>query len=259
MDHPQHTFWIAPGYEQIVEEIGLSPQDVFTRPDIVRWRTVDTRDNCTLDAQLADGRKLRLHIKRHQPGYARDTPAHVEYAGYELLRDANIPTANLVAFGELLDRRSFLVTEDLAGFSAADKLIEHGTPFPELSNTLADLTARLHNAGLHHRDLYLCHFFVNPQSNPRDIRLIDIARVAKLPRFFRRRWIIKDLAQFWYSTTNLPIPESDRVAWLERYAQSRNMSGKQLLSRIKRKARQIARHDKNLTRRHPSRNISIEG
>ncbi len=61
----------------------------------------------------------------------------------------------------------------------------------------------LHNGGLHHRDLYLCHFLGRRDENPQaDLRLIDAARVRPLPGpLTRRRWIVKDLAQFWYSTT----------------------------------------------------------
>ena len=52
-----------------------------------------------------------------------------------------------------------------------------------------------------------------------DLRLIDAARVRRLPGFFTRgRWIVKDLAQFWYITLKLPITEKCIARlWLLRY------------------------------------------
>ena len=38
---------------------------------------------------------------------------------------------------------------------------------------------------------------------------------------FVRRWIVKDLAQFWYSTTKLNVTEEQHRAWLAEYAPAR--------------------------------------
>src|SRR6185503_11861775 len=115
-------------------------------------------------------------------------------------------------WGKLADGRSFFVTADLAGYRAADKLIDAGTPFENLLAPTADLAVKLHRAGLHHRDLYLCHFFARVTENAVDVRLIDTARVRRLGGFLTRgRWITKDLAQFWYSTISLPITDGQRV------------------------------------------------
>src|SRR6185503_19070606 len=103
-------------------------------------------------------------------------------------------------WGKLADGRSFFVTADLAGYRAADKLIEAGTPFETLLAPTADLAGKLHRAGLHHRDLYLCHFVAKVDGANVDARVIDVARVSRFGRLLRRRWIVKDLAQFWYST-----------------------------------------------------------
>ena len=45
------------------------------------------------------------------------------------------------------------------------------------------------------------------------MRLIDTARVRPLPVLFtRKRWIAKDLAQFWYSTLGLAVSDEQRQA-----------------------------------------------
>jgi len=139
--------------------------------------------------------------------------------------------------------------------------IESGTPFEKLLEPTADLAGKLHRSGLHHRDLYLCHFFAKVDGNNIDVRLIDTARVKRLPGMFtRQRWIVKDLAQFFYSTQSLGVTDDQRTRWLNRYAQQRGLPSVDRLRRsIERKVRAIARHDAKLKAAQPTRNISIPG
>jgi heptose I phosphotransferase len=167
-----------------------------------------------------------------------------------------------VGWGGLSDGRSFVITEDLAGFDAADKLLRDGSlSFEQLLEPTADLAAKLHGRGLHHRDLYLCHFFVRVDDQALDVRLIDVGRVRALPGLLtRRRWIVKDLAQFWFSTTEVEsIANAQRAAWLNRYAHQRSVDASTLRSAIERKSAWIARHDTQLRKLQPNRNISIPG
>jgi heptose I phosphotransferase len=164
-----------------------------------------------------------------------------------------------VGWGRLTDGHSFVITEDLAGYRDAEKLVKAGLPFETLLEPTADLAARLHEVGLHHRDLYLCHFFAN-ESSPTDLRLIDAARVKPLPGWpTRNRWIVKDLAQFWYSTLSLPVTDEQRSRWLARYAERRKLPSTTTLRRqIERKSASIARHDRKLREKQAGRNVSLE-
>jgi len=241
--------------------IGLDAEAVFDHPDIRVWRSIADRENCTLDAEV-DGRRVRWHVKRYTavrtPGA---TPAEREVAGVRLLVEAGIPTVPLVAWGVLGDRRSFVIVEDLAGYRPGDKLLETGGgTFEQLLEPTADLAARLHNAGLHHRDLYLCHFFIpRAEGAGEPLRLIDCARVKRLPRFLTRfRWVVKDLSQFWYSTLKHPeITDDQRLAWLRRYAGKTGGDVERLRRSVARKVAWIGRHDARLNRAQPNRNISI--
>lgn len=255
----QDHLHVAAGFQPIMRELGIDADAVFTHPEIRPWRILADRENCTLDAKLIDGRKIRWHLKRYAPVRRKITPAEEELRGHRLLTEGTIPTAPLIAWGNLSDGRSFVIFEDLSGYQPADKLIAHGTRFERLLRPTADLAAALHRAGLHHRDLYLCHFMAKVESDVLDLKLIDTARVRRLPGMLtRRRWIIKDLAQFWYSTLPLPMTDEQRNAWLARYAEQRGLvSAANLRSAIERKSRQIARHDARLKRQQPSRNISI--
>ncbi len=254
-------FHISPAFKPLIEGLGLTAETVFTDPRIVVWRSITERENCTLDAELPDGRSMRLHVKRYLPAAGFLTPADEEARGIRALEIEKIPTAPLVGHGKLPDRRSFIITADLAGYRAADKLIADGYPFEKLLEPTADLAAGLHTRGLHHRDLYLCHFFVKSEESGPEIRLIDAARVRRLPGFItRRRWIVKDLAQFWYSTLALPITEDQRKRWLLRYAEGRKVgSVARLMKSIERKSNSIARHDRRLKASEPKRNVSIPG
>ena len=259
------TFHVASGYQPLMRMIGLDAEAVFDHPEIKPWRSIADRENCTLDTEV-EGKKVRWHVKRYTAirGHRR-TPAELEVGGIQLLQDAGIPTVPLVGWGVLADRRSFVIVEDLAGYRPADKLLEAGgATFGQLLEPTADLAARLHTAGLHHRDLYLCHFFVPGEGGAarttRDLRLIDCARVKRLPGFLTRyRWIVKDLSQFWYSTLKHPqITDDQRAAWLARYAEkSRAKDAEGLRKSILRKVAWITRHDKKLNRAQPNRNISI--
>ena len=233
---------------------------VFEHPEIRAWRTLPDRENCTLDAALADGGRVRLHVKR-LPGVVGRRAAESEARGIGLLQKAGVPTVPLVAHGMLHDRRSFVITDDLQGFEDSEKLVQRGLPFATISEATARLAADLHDKGLHHRDLYLCHFFAKVEGEQVELRLIDAARVRRLPPWpLRRRWVIKDLAQFWYSTLNLPkVTDAQRREWLQAYAAAHRLSPSvdSLRRSIERKVRWIARHDAKLNERQPRRNISI--
>ena len=253
-ENPDSCFHVAAGYQPLMRMLGLDAAAVFDHEEIVCWRKLPDRENCTIDAELPDGRNVRLHVKR----YPTRLPAEHEALGHKLLIDAGIPTSPLVGWGGH-GGRGFVIFDDLRGYRPADKLIGAGTPFDLLLAPTADLAALLHNQGLHHRDLYLCHFMADAANPSSGMKLIDPARVHRLPGpLTRGRWIVKDLAQFWYSTLKLPITEAQRDAWLRRYCEKRGIVRPgPLRRRIEWKTRSIARHDARLHRARPERDVSI--
>jgi hypothetical protein len=249
----ESQFHVSADYQPLMRMLGLDAQAVFEHPGIRCWRKLPDRENCTFDGELPDGRHVRLHVKR----YTAVSAAGSEVEGHRLLLRAEVPTAPLVGWGTW-GGQSFVIFDDLSGYSPADKLIARGAPFEALLEPTADLAARLHNAALHHRDLYLCHFMARTTGDAGELRLIDTARVRRLPGWLtRRRWIVKDLAQFWYSTQKLPVTNEQRSRWLERYASRTGIDSAALRGRVERKARAIARHDARLHRDRPERDVSI--
>jgi hypothetical protein len=252
------VIYIAEPYRENFRQIGFAAQAIFNDATVKPWRVLEDRQNCTWDIPFS-GRNVRLHVKRF-PRMRGKSPAELEAEGYKLLRERGIPSAEVAAWGAVEDGRSFIATEDLAGFSPADKLVEGGLPFDRVLAPTADLAARLHGAGLHHRDLYLCHFMIRfSQSGAAEMRLIDAARVRALPgALTRRRWIVKDLAQFWYSTLAMNVSDLQRDQWLRRYCGKGEMGEFESLRKsIVRKSAAIGTHDEKLRRRQPLRNISI--
>jgi hypothetical protein len=245
---------VSPGRQAVFRELGLDADQIFQHPEIRPWRRLADRENCTLVAETLGGERIRWHIKRYAAVKGK-TPAEIEVAGIRLLERANIPTVDLIGYGRLPDGRSFLILDDLAGFVAGDKWVGRGDSIIPFVATVASLSARLHRANLHHRDLYFCHFML--RGDPMDVRLIDAARVQRLPAGpMKLRWIIKDLAQLWHS-----LPEdSPRQEIIEQYMQQMGWSrwrAKLLQSWMRAKSRAIARHDIRLRRKEPGRNISL--
>jgi hypothetical protein len=261
-DSSQDHFYLAPRFQPLARRAGLDARAVFEHPSVHIWRKLPDRENGYLDLDDDNGIVSRWHIKRFPAPARGPLPAHEEAQAHELAVAERIPTADLVGSGNLADKRSFIIFDNLTDFAPADKLLEDGFSFDRLLAPTAKLAALLHTRGLHHRDLYLCHFFVRAQPNDQEdleLRLIDTARVRKLPNLFgRSRWIVKDLAQFLYSTGKLPVNDSQRKAWLDHYSRERGLpSPANLRGPVQRKIKRIAEHDAEIFRTRPQRNVSI--
>ncbi|MGC4030810.1 MAG: lipopolysaccharide kinase InaA family protein [Tepidisphaeraceae bacterium] len=255
-------------YAELLKQVGLvDGMSVFEHPKIEVWRSITERENCVLDF---DGG--RLHIKRNKKGHQG---VDAEADAIRLLIDAKIDTVPLAAAGRLNDGRGFLITEDLAGYEDAEILVKNGLAFETILAITADLAGRLHKAGLHHRDLYLCHFYVgatpaspaNGQPRPSgdagvaptSARIMDAGRVRALPKWFRTRWLVKDIAQFVYSARKFGVAEELVQQWLAKYeAVSGTKVDASFRRAIERKVKFITRHDAELRKRDPTRNVSID-
>jgi hypothetical protein len=261
MPNPRPTFRIAPQHQPVARRLGIDVDTIFTHPRVQVWRSIADRENGFLDFEDDAGVLRRWHVKRYAAVGGGTTPAELEVRGVELLASRGVPTVPLVAWGVARDGRSVVIIDDLADHRPCDKLLFNGMPYAPLLAPTADLAAQLHSAGLHHRDLYLCHFFTKPagRDEPLDLRLIDCARVKPLPALFRRRWVVKDLAQYWYSSLkHEQITDADRDRWLARYARQSGVADVDGLKKsILRKVAWIARHDRSLNAKQPDRNVSI--
>ena len=110
--------------------------------------------------------------------------------------------------------------------------------------TLAGITARLHDAGLHHRDLYLCHIFMRFEDGRAAAALIDLERLGTHRRPLGRR-VVKDLAAIRSSLPEGTTTPEERRRFLARYLELRGLDPDvldKLHRRVRRKAARIRAH-----------------
>jgi heptose I phosphotransferase len=120
---------------------------------------------------------------------------------------------------------SFIATEELRDMIPLHEAIPQAahvlspTAFASWKNALfaelARLIAMLHQKYMFHKDLYLCHFYINESfiynhncEMKNNIYLIDLHRL-KRHRWTARWWQVKDLAQFFFSCGLEGITPSD--------------------------------------------------
>lgn len=151
-----------------------------------------------------------------------------EWAALNKLRALTIPSLIPLAYGvrgkNPAKQQSFIVTRELTDVIQLDHYFEQNSVAIKsrrlILQQLALMVRALHKAGINHRDLYLCHFMLKPESlvagNNPEIYLIDLHR-AQCRVQVTRRWKIKDLAAFYYSTLNLGFSRCDRLRFLKIY------------------------------------------
>jgi heptose I phosphotransferase len=92
---------------------------------------------------------------------------------------------------------------------------------------MAGIAARLHAAHAFHKDLYLCHFFLDlrPSATPgKRLCLIDLHRLA-VHRHTAARWRWKDLGQLLFSTYDVVgIDDRDRLRFWRHYRRRLRMA-----------------------------------
>lgn len=170
----------------------------------------------------------------------------------EILSRLGINVPKTVAFGVqwqgVFEKRSFIITEEVPNAESLEKKL----PAPFFKNrkkfieNLAAFVSKFHKTGFRHRDLYLCHIFCDDAGK---FTLIDLNRVFK-PMIFGGKFLVKDLAQLYYSSPGSVITRSDRLRFYLAYTGKTKLSicDRILIRKIKSKAKQMAIHDKKHNR-----------
>jgi len=145
------------------------------------------------------------------------------------LRAAGVPTMDTLAWGvrglDPTRRRSFIVTREIPARQTLDDLArawgERGRCEVAVKRRLivqvAELTRRMHDAGVNHRDLYLVHLLLTGDpGSPGSLHLIDLHR-AQIRRRVPRRWRVKDLGSLLFSARVAPLTRTDRLRFVAAY------------------------------------------
>ncbi len=159
------------------------------------------------------------------------TGAGTEYRAIRALREAGIPTLSIAGFGQRgvnpASRQSFLVTDELpASITLEDYCKDWPQSPPRVSakrrliRAVAAISRAMHGAGINHRDYYLCHFHLVPDTLDRGdplLYLIDLHR-AQCRRRVPRRWRLKDIAGLYFSALDIGLGRRDLCAFATAYA-----------------------------------------
>lgn len=189
------------------------------------------------------------------------TGATNEWQAINQLRELGLDTLNPVAFGiqgkDPARRESFLITEELTGTVSLAKYAEswplHPPAFSEkrqLIETVARIARTLHRQGINHRDLYICHFLLNPSASRERgepvLHVVDLHR-AQCRKHVPLRWRIKDLASIYFSALDIGLTRCDVFRFLEVYfdkpLHSVLRDERNLLLAIQRRAVRLYRRD----------------
>jgi hypothetical protein len=192
--------------------------------------------------------------------------AENEWRALNRLAELHVPSLTPVAFGKRYrnpaHQLSFIVTRELSGAVELDAYLRsqqqplHVRQRVALIRELANIAQTIHRHGINHRDLYLCHFLLDPQSlngstAPR-LYLVDLHR-AQMRKSVPRRWLVKDLASIYFSAMDLGLTSRDIWRFLTFYFEQPlaviMREQKAFLEQVQRRADKLYRREQRLQQR----------
>jgi heptose I phosphotransferase len=160
--------------------------------------------------------------------------AENEWQGIKRCNQLGVNTARLVGYGKRgwnpAKLQSFVVTGELTNTVSLEDLGYEWRKSPPsyalkkaLITEVAKISRSIHENGLNHRDLYICHFLLDISNNkdeidPNLIRLylIDLHRM-QMRRRTPKRWRVKDIAALYYSSMNIGLTKRDLLRFVRIY------------------------------------------
>jgi heptose I phosphotransferase len=161
--------------------------------------------------------------------------ARTEWRAIKRLEALGIRTTPLVGYGKRgwnpARLQSFVITEELVNtVSLEDFCREWPTSPPDgalkrsLIAEVARIARMLHENGINHRDLYICHFLLEAPAgqgtkvDPHGLRLylIDLHRMQMRPRT-PWRWRVKDVAALYFSSMDIGLTRRDFLRFVRAY------------------------------------------
>ncbi len=160
--------------------------------------------------------------------------ARTEWLAIKKFEKLGVATMSIAGFGEKglnpAGRQSFLLTDELTDTISLEDYCRpwpDTPPSPRLKRSIIEkvavMTRQLHENGVNHRDLYICHFLMKEASVKPDVSaaeialfIIDLHRVqirSKTPR----RWAVKDVAGLHFSSMDIGLTRRDRLRFMKFY------------------------------------------
>ena len=188
---------------------------------------------------------------------------------YALNRLAEIGVHSFVpvAYGEKYrnpaKRLSFIVTRELTGTQQLDHYLNErkGMDFHEkrvLLREMAHIARSIHQHGINHRDLYLCHFLVDlasmdkwKQTGEKPVLYLADLHRAQMRMQVPRRWLVKDIASICFSMMEIGLPIKDILRVLVYYFGEPLVNiDRELLVAIKKRSSRLSLREQKLKLRN---------
>ena len=120
--------------------------------------------------------------------------------------------------------QSFVLMEEVAPVISLEDIARDWREIPpaflfkqKLIEEVARITRVMHQQGMNHRDLYICHFLLDTAHvSAMKLYLIDLHR-AQIRSKTPLRWIIKDLAALYFSSQEIGLTERDKFRFMKKY------------------------------------------
>jgi len=215
---------------------------------------------------LGPGRLLPPGLHRRCRSQGR-----LEFENIAAFRRSSLATVSPAAWGERARGRlwaeSLLLTADFAPFVPLEAIVRDTPEFfagrrgrqhkKSVLEAVGRYARRMHAAGFNHRDFNATHILLDFAEHSRGpaVALFDLQRIDRC-RLFRFRWIIKSLAELYYTLPSPLFGPQDLIFLFQAYKNKRRLSlwDRFQLWWIKRKTARIARHtQKRRARRRAAR------
>ena len=162
------------------------------------------------------------------------TGASNEWLAINALHKLGLDTLTAVAYGRRglnpAKQQSFILTKELTGTISLAQYAERWPERPPsfahkkaIIEKVAQITRVMHNSGINHRDLYLCHFLMDIVTgeiltDKDKIRMfvVDLHR-AQIRQQVPRRWLIKDIGSIYFSAMDIGLTQRDAYRFIKAY------------------------------------------
>lgn len=158
--------------------------------------------------------------------------AKTEKEAIQALGQIGIATTPLVGFGEQglnpANKQSFLITRDLGNIVSLEDFCRDWKEHPpnnklrqQIVIAVATLAKKLHQAGLIHRDFYLCHLCLDGdllKKGEINLYLIDLHRML-MNQSVAGKGTMKDIAALYFSAMDIGFSPEDIELFKQNYCQ----------------------------------------
>lgn len=140
---------------------------------------------------------------------------------------APAPAAFAVSSGSIASRRSFVLCDELAGFTSLEDITDSWPDHPpspierqRYLYAVARFARRFHQAGFIHRDFYICHLLSDDAVRTGGCVSLAVLDLHRARRFNKVpfRWLKRDLAALLFSSLDLGFGERDWLRFIALYS-----------------------------------------